>query len=202
MIGEIENAIIARLEGASPGYKLHVATYGGELDDIETLGTVVPKFPAALVVMKGIGRPQPSAGGRIVPVTWTVFACAQNRRNERASRHGARTGAEVGSYQLVTDIRALLKDSRLGLEIGPMVPGLVSSLFNGKLKAALISVYACDFTCTFFEDDVAAEDAAAGDLSDFLTLRAYWDLPPHGNVQPPLPPQEADATDIITVRSE
>ncbi|MBN2751988.1 MAG: DUF1834 family protein, partial [Rhodospirillaceae bacterium] len=165
-------------------------------DDVETLTSVVPHLPGVWLLMKGLGDARAIPGGREVPVTFTLFVVTQNLRNEAAARHGGKPG-EVGAYQVILDTRALLKDSRLGLDIDPLIPGRVSSLFNGKLRMTRAAVWACEFRTAFTEDDLAAEERATDNAADFLTFRAYWDVPPLGNVHPPFPPDQADATDIV-----
>ena len=201
MIGAVENAILARLRGTNFGYKLKAETYGGELDDEKSFASVLGNLPGCWVLLKGLGEGEAAAGGRMVPATYTIFCGAKNLRNEAASRLGGKMG-EVGAYQILLDIRAALKDSRLGLKIDPLIPGRAAPLFSGKLASTMVSLWACDFTTAWFEDDIPEEERATGDEAPFRTFHAYWDLPPHGNVQPPLPPAEADAEDIVTLPTE
>lgn len=201
MIGMIENAILARLAGSDFGYKLSVESYGGQLDDTETLTGLLGQLPGCWVLANGLGDPTDVPGGRMVPITFTIFLVCKNLRNEAASRHGGKAG-EIGAYQLILDIRNALRDSRFGLEIDPLRPRRVRTLFNGKLKTTRTSVWACDFETAWFEDDIPAEDRADGNEAPFHTFHAYWDVPPLGNVQPPLPPAVADAEDIVTLPTE
>lgn len=197
MIGEIENAILDRLAKTKLGYKLSIASYGGELDDIETLAGIVGDLPGVWVMMKGMGRAIDVPGGYETPVTFSLYVATRNLRNEAAARRGGK-GGEIGAYQIVMDLRAALKGSRLGLEIDPLRPGRVFTLFNGKLRAARAAVWACEFETAFTEDDLATEERA-DDAAPFRHFNAYWDVPPLGNVPPPPPPETADAEDFITL---
>ena len=199
MIGEIENAILARLRAADLGYRLSVESYGGELDDTETLTGLLGQLPGVWVLMKGLGRAADVPGGYETPCIFSLFVATKNLRNEAAARRGGKAG-EIGAYQIVMDLRAALKGSRLGLEIDPIRPGRVTTLFNGRLRTARASVWACEFETSFVEgDQTAEEEAAETAAAPFRFFNAYWDIPPIGNVQPPLPPAEADATDIVTL---
>lgn len=198
MISDIENAIIARIQAAQDasgdaglGYKLKkLDTYGGEFSD--GIERVVRDFPAVLVAYSGgplhreFGRSYEMKG------TFGVICCATSLRNERAARHGA-TGA-VGSYQLIMDMLALLAGQKLGLDIAPLKPVTIRPLINDKAGTQLASVYAIDFETIF-----AVAPGFTASLDDFASLDAAWDIPPHGNVTPPLPPEEADARDHITL---
>ena len=179
------------------GYSLTVGGYGGEFDSEADLEQARVKFPCALILLKEIGRGTDTGQGQKVPVTFTIFVAAQNRRNERARRRGA-VGA-VGSYQIAWDIRQLLKGQMLGFDdqIDELVPGPVSSILNGTLNARSVSVYACDFSTIWYEDLTPLSDDIEG---EFLTLDVAWDFAPHGNVTPPLPAAEADARDIVKPR--
>jgi phage gp37-like protein len=203
IFAELEDAIIRRItEHAGSGegklgYALNVGSYGGEFDSEAELEAARVKFPCALVLMKEIGRGTATSTGQKVPVTYTVFVAAQNRRGERARRRGA-AGA-IGTYQIAWDIRQLLKGQMLGFdaEIDRLVPGSISSIINGVFSSKSVSVYACSFSTTWYEDLTAVSDECLG---EFLELDAAWDIPPLGNVQPPLPAAEADARDLIKPR--
>ncbi len=102
MIAETENAIAARIEAASKadvlGYRLRtVAVYAGEFDD--GLQTVVRAFPAVWIAFRTLGRGERRAGESWkVPGSFSVFAGTENRRNQKARRHGA--AGDVGSLQM------------------------------------------------------------------------------------------------------
>lgn len=54
-----------------------------------------------------------------------------------------------------------------------------------------------DWTTVHIETDAPSPTA---DVGWFRTLHANWDIPPHGNVQPPLPADAAaDATDHVVI---
>lgn len=196
MIGEIETAIVARIRAASDsgtlGYRIpSVATYQGQLDDPGELAKLLPKFPAVLVTYAGDQEPAPRGRGWEYKPVYTILVVARNLRNEAARRHGAGPD-EVGSYQLVIDLRALLVGQRLGLDIAALEPGRVRSIFNGRLKASQMSIYALTFSTAF----AGAASQPTG-LADFSTFHADWDIPGGATVQPPLPAAEADARDTV-----
>lgn len=204
IIAELENAIIAHLAARSGagdgklGYTLNVGTYEGEFDSEEDLAEAARvKFPCALILMKEIGRGTPVGGGQKVPLTYTMFVATKSRRNAAARRRGA--GGAIGSYQIAWDVRQLLKGQMFGFDddIDTLLPGPVTSIINGKVKGMPVSVYACTFTTTWYEDLTPVHDDVVG---EFLELDVAWDIPPHGNVKPPLPAVEADARDLVKPR--
>ncbi len=203
IFSDLEDAIIARLTGKSGngdgklGYALTVGSYGGEFDSEADLESARVKFPCALVLLKEIGRGQENSTGQKVPVTYTIFVAAQNRRGDRARRQGA--AGQVGTYQIAWDIRALLKGQMLGLdeEIDPLVPGSIISIINGTINSRSVSVYAMTLTTHWYEDLAPVSDDSLG---EFLELDAAWDIPPIGNVVRPLPAADADARDLIKPR--
>ena len=199
MISEIENAIINRILAAQDapgnaglGYKLKkLATYGGEFGD--GIDRVVLDFPAVLIAFNGAQLQQQARSSFTVKGTFGVICCANSLRNEKAARHGV-AGA-VGSYQLIMDMVALLAGQKLGLNITPLVASGIRPLINDKAGTKLASVYAIDFE-TLFSIEPGPD---ASSLDDFATFAPAWDIPPHGNVVPPLPAAEADARDLINL---
>ncbi|PCJ57852.1 MAG: hypothetical protein COA65_08900 [Rhodospirillaceae bacterium] len=198
MIGEIEQAIIDVIQGASDsgvlGYRFkEVASYGDQLHDANKIKQISNAYPAVWVVFAGEAKPEfgPGEKYRHAPV-FTLFICQKSRRNETASRRGA--GSKVGSYQMLKDVRALLARQTLGLDIEPIAPGAVRSVINGSLQGKSASVYALEIH-TIYESN--QPDLTAGNPGDFATFHSDWDIPPHGNVVAPLPTAEADARDDI-----
>ncbi|TAN73184.1 MAG: DUF1834 family protein [Magnetospirillum sp.] len=205
ILAGLEDAIIDRLAARSGtgvgklGYALTVASYAGEFDSEDDLAEAQIKFPCALVLLKEIGRGTPTGDGQKVPLTYTIFVAAQNRRGERSRRHGGAAG-EIGTYQIAWDIRQLLKGQELGFAddlAHGLLPGPISSIFNGRLGTKAVSVYACSFATVWHEDLTPMTDDIIG---EFLELDAAWDIPPHGNVTTPLPAAVADARDIVKPR--
>lgn len=199
MIGAIEQAMVDRIQAASDGgvlgYALKkVISYGGEFD--EDINQVVRDFPAVWVVFSGRNRPTRRVKG-LWPVTsrFTVVGGTRSRRNERARRRGE--AGEVGSYQIVEDVEGLLIGQTLGLDIDPVEPAGIRSLFQGVLRDKQISLYALDL-------DVGHElelPAPAGGLDDFAGFHVDWDIPPLGNVVPPPPAADPDAEDNVTLET-
>ncbi|MFZ2469477.1 MAG: phage protein Gp37 [Parvibaculum sedimenti] len=204
MIGAIENAIIARLKAASDsnvlGYTLRtIESYGGQFADEERLNKLI-RYPAAYVVFLG-DRPLGETGySDQLGATFAVIVAAQNVRNEASTRHG--DGGEVGTYQLIKDVRGLLKRQDFGLDIGGFALGPARSLFSGTVETRRVSVFAVEFSTTY--SDVEDIDAVASGLDDFKTFHVNWDVPPIGNVAADnqLPDDaNSDATDHQTLNS-
>ena len=198
MIGTIEQAIVDAIKAASDsgvlGYKLKkVESYGDQLHDQKQLKQITKYYPAVWVVFAGEPKPEEGPGGvfRHAP-TFTLFIAQKNRRNEVATRKGS--DGKVGSYQIIKDVRALLANQTLALEIKPIDPGAVRNIINGSLQGAKASIYALEIH-TVYESN--QPDVTAGNQGDFATFHTDWDIPPHGNVVGPLPADESDASDEI-----
>lgn len=207
MIGQIENAIIARLKTASDtgvlGYKYKtLESYGGQFADDERLNKLI-NFPAAYVVYLG-SRPAAERGPYDEQVaTFAVIVASTNVRNEVATRHGSDAPGDVGTYQMFLDAQGLLKRQDFGLPISGLSLGPVRTLFSGVIENRRASVFAVEFSTTY--DDAADIDAAVEGLDDFTTFHVNWDVPPLGNVAPDnvLPDDDnADATDTQNLQPE
>lgn len=198
MIAAIEAAMVARIQAASDddvlGYKLRtVGSYGGELD--EELSKIALQFPAAWVVFAGERISEKGGGRHRAEANFVVIVAAKNYRNEKATRHGA--AGEVGSYQLITDVKALFIERNLGLEIDAFKPVAVRSLFSGKLRTSSASIFAVEFRTAYVME--AVPDAGeAESIGSFKHFHADWDIPPHAEHESvPLDPEDADATDDL-----
>lgn len=202
MIGPIENAIVARIKAASEantlGYSLRtIGTYGAEFDaeDDDLIQLIKNQFPAVWVTFLDEALQDTGNKYKIV-ARFAVLCAARSLRNEQARRHGGAAG-EIGSYQIMRDIRALLADQDLGLDIDPLTPLTVRTLFNGGTQDLKASVLTIEFKTAYYEE----RGPAPAGLADFQTFHADWDVPPHGNVMPPLPTANPDAQDTVTMET-
>lgn len=192
IINDIEDAILTRIKAAPLPYRLKSPkTYGGEFSD--GIGTAVINFPTVLIAWNGFTLLRETQKIIQVKSTFAMFCCAVSLRNEGESRKGA-----AGSYQIVGDMLKLLAGQTLGLKISPLVPRAVRPFVNDKSGQQLASVYMIELETNHAID---MDDLASG-LDDFVTFHTDWDVPPHGNVQPPLPTAEADARDHLTLPVE
>jgi len=122
-IAAIEDAIIAKLaplktwSGGANGVRT-IKSYRSELMDEESLARATRIFPALLVVYTGSDYEEHGAR-KIERMAYTIFVCDRNLREESEGRRGALEGP--GVYALLDSVRDLLYDSRLGLDIFPMV---------------------------------------------------------------------------------
>lgn len=185
----VELAIQERLSAASKqgvlGYRLK-AVDSLPVDIDERLNEYVNAFPAAWTVFGGwTVRTERSSGGAEVEARYSVICAAQSLRNEGAARFGA--GSEVGTYQMVHDVVALILGNDLGLEISPMTLGPCQSLYSGpvqgKLKASLFGV---SFTTRMTIEAAPADVLQPHPLTDFTTFNAGWLAPGAGEDTPPL----------------
>jgi phage gp37-like protein len=197
-LAAIEDAIKARIAGAKLPYLRTVATYGGELDD--NLAEAIRRFPAVWVAFQSEGEGQRlTTSGSVyrIPATWVVLAAARNLRNEAATRKGDMVN--VGTYQMLEDMRALLAGQDFGLEIDNLRPGRVRSLTNARFQNLGVSVYAQEWR-TAYDYRVAARCAAAQldnggqpiSLPELSSIGVNYHLLPDDG--------QADAVDLITLQ--
>ncbi|MGB0683403.1 MAG: phage protein Gp37 [Magnetovibrionaceae bacterium] len=202
MLGTIEQAIVDAIDAAAKkngkfGYTYdQVASYGDELDD--NLAIIIKSFPACWVVLKGEATARIDQFTDAHSPTFSIIVGCSSRRNEKAARHGTEgEGGEVGAYQRLEDIRALLFRNDLDLDIDPIQPGAIRPLLNGKAGRGHAAIYALEISTGY---ETRLPDATG--LDDLQTFHADWDLPPHGNVTKPLPAAESDAADTVTLNEE
>lgn len=215
MIGQIENAILARLRAASDsnqlGYSFRtLETFPTEWDDLlKEKGEWTS--PAAWAGYAGSGVPARGDGFQVrYPANFFVVVAAESARNETARRHGGKNAAgqpipsEPGSYQLIVDAIGVLAYSSLGLDIDILLPGAIREVRRTALmKQRNVSLYAVEFSTAFTVQLVL--DAAADAPVPFTDFHVNWDIPPFGNVDGDpdtagvqIPADEtADATDHV-----
>lgn len=184
MVSQIEAGIIGTLKSATGlAYLKKVESYGGQFDD--DLAEVVRAYPAVWVVFAGSGKPKPYDGKKwLVPTTFAVMAAARNVRNEGATRRGS--VGEVGTYQILADVRDLLLGQDLGLAIDRFQPGPVRTLFNTRIRGSALSV----FSQEFFTAYIAAPPTPA--QTELLKVGLNYYLKPGDDI--------VDASDLRTLR--
>jgi phage gp37-like protein len=153
MIGELEDAIVARIKSAQEAslwpYKLMtIETYGGQISE-DTQSTF--RFPAVFVAftrLKKLG--DLGERSRRARVHLVLYVAARNPRNERATRHGDMH--EAGSYQIAEDLIALLENQRLGMPMTlPLSFEEIETLFVARRSdgAQAESILAIPLQCEF-----------------------------------------------------
>lgn len=153
IITQIESAIIDRLTRGIGKLVHEVRSYSGELDGEPA--EVVRQLPGLWVTFGGIqgsellstARNKWRDTGRFV-----VIAGTRSVRSDEAARRGGASKKEIGSYDLIYAVRRLLARQDLGLPIDHLMPGKVRPLFNTQVKAAAMSVFACEFDTRFDND--------------------------------------------------
>lgn len=199
-ISQIEDGIINLIKSAQEadalGYKLKkIDTYGGDFSD--GVEQMVRNFPAVLVIFAGATRISKTNNRTKFSARYGLICCAKNLRSEQSARSG--DSSKVGSYKIVLDMAMLLMGQTFGLDIDPIVIEGFDPLSNDKADRQLASIYGLNITTTF-EIEGGVDPAT---LADFKTFHANWDLPPHADIETPLPADdEADATDHITLETD
>lgn len=166
MIAQIETAIIEHLRSMVFGYAVPcIDSYGGQFDD--GLAEVVRRLPGIWVVYAGESRPARMNTARdkwLVDATFVTMVGVKSLRGEPSTRHGLTindTVREVGSYQMIRDVRAALLRQDFELGIDPLEPGSVKTLFNTRLDGQALSVFALEWHTKYVLAKPVADD---GDL--------------------------------------
>lgn len=192
MIGELEDAIVARIKAAQAAglwpYKLlTVETYGGQIDE-HTQSTF--RFPAVFVAftrMKKVG--ELGERTRLSSVHLVLYVATRNPRNEHSTRHGDMH--EPGSFQIVEDLLALLEGQRLGMPMHkPLMHTDIETLFVARKSdgAKAESILAVSMECQFTWS-AALPECANVSTDDWLKTGQTFYLKPGDDV--------ADATALI-----
>ena len=159
MIAEIEDALVLAIKKAPLGYHIGIVdSYGGELSgDENAMALVMKRFPAVWVAYSGETEPVAYSTAKnvwVTQATFTLFVATRSARGEKFTRHSVAAGVEVGAYQIAEDLRRLVVNQDFGLAIQPFKPGKIKSLFNKKLQAETIAVYAVEVRCKYLIKDV------------------------------------------------
>lgn len=196
MIGTIEAAIVERIASAAKagllGYPLKtVDSYDDEFNT-KDLGTIANLLPGAWVVFQGEDQLEERGNGVWnMRATFSVIVGARNQRNKAAQRHGGL--GDVGSYQIARDVRQLLANQTLGLEIGALAPYRTRPFPVARAANLAVSFVACEFRTEYLTGGCADATRATLDregeetleqalergatLAPFATLTADWDTP-------------------------
>lgn len=192
MIAQIERAIAARVRDASASATLGYAfaTVASYDEAAVAIADGVLTYPALWVTYEGEDAPERlDAGAYRRRASFVVAVAAEQWLNVAFSRSKAETGLP-GAYQLADDVWALLVDQDLGLPISPLQPGAI----RPEIDESGLTACHIEFTAQF-----TTSAAPADGLGDYLHHHIDWDVAPHGNVQPPLPADEADVRDDVVL---
>lgn len=127
---------------------------------------------------------------------FALVVAAENKRNEQDTRHG--DGAVPGSYQLMVDAIRILSRSMLTAELDLMEPVQIRSARpiarTEQMKRQGLAMVAIELEL------VVPLSVLVEEPVEFQRLGVDWDIPPFGNVAPPLPAVDPDAADLIEVQ--
>ena len=143
-IAQVEDAVLSRLNQApigpvgAGGYARIVESYQGELED-EDLQKVLKLFPAVLVVYDSSNYGKLAKGVFDERMRFRVLVASRNLRGEKAARRG--DVAMVGTYQILRDVRGLLANQSLGLDVGPAEPVAERFVVNTREASIYEAVY-------------------------------------------------------------
>lgn len=176
MIGELEDAVVARINLFKPTLEYTLPTvqsYGGQIDEEKQATFQFPAVFPAFIGMKEI-RPL-GERDRLVECEFVLYVATRNPRNERATRQGDLHN--VGSYQLAEDMIALLEGQRLGMPMfQPIRFTKISTLFVARKSdgANAESILAVSFVCGFAWRAALPECAYTDGEPEFTQVQNDW----------------------------
>lgn len=146
-IAKVEDQIIEALKpllaDQPDGYVKEIDTYQGQLAEStveEIINVLAVNFPAIMVIYLGSRLNEDPTDLYDDVQSWGIFVAAKNLRGEKEARRGGTIG-EVGTYQMVEDIKTRLTGNQLGLGVQPLSLRAVDSVLVDKG----LSVYGMTF---------------------------------------------------------
>lgn len=149
-ITEIEDAIINTLKASDmAAYCKKIDSYQIEATDLEEqIRIFAGQLPCALIVYSGSPEFIYSLSGvQDMPMTFSILLCAQSLRGKGEARRGPSAGSGLGTYQMIDDLRKILTNNQVGLNIDPLTLTKVEPEINTKN----FSAYSMEFktSCRF-----------------------------------------------------
>lgn len=175
MLAAIENAMITQIKTAVP-YLRAVDSYGGQFDD-ETFD-VIRALPAVWVTFAGSAKPEQTGPKRfLTPATFAVMCAARSVRSERTTRHDGPAAGEIGAYRILSDVRLALLMQDLGMDIDHFRPGAVRTLYNTKLRASGLAVFAQEWHTKYVDQAMPDPDIPVDRIDLLYSLKPGDDRP-------------------------
>lgn len=142
-ITQIENAIITTLKGSEMGaYCKKIDSYQIEEGDLEEqIRLFTGQLPCVLVVYSGGEFDHLLSGVQDKSMTFSILLCAQSLRGLGEARRGPSTGSGIGTYQMLDDLRSVLTNNVLALNIDPLLPTREA----GEINTKNFSAYSMEF---------------------------------------------------------
>lgn len=190
MIGAVEDEIVERLAAGFAGRLKEVDHKPARFDD-EELQRILTMAPAAYVAFLGWSGAAHTRAG-----TFGVYLVASNASGERARRRGDL--ATIGAYEMAEISGRLLQRWAPPSAAGAIEVRACENLFGAAFEKAGRSVYGLTLAVPLppLEE---LQDADLATLQPFAVFNAQWDVPPLGNVVPPLPAATPDAEDRVQI---
>lgn len=157
---------------------------------------------APAVYVGFIGGASRDENAAVIDADFVVYALTQNASGERARRRGDATA--IGAYEIIEAVAPALHGMAITAGAPPVaIDGTGTLSFTGinnlwaeQLDAEGVSLYSANFRVV-----LTFTAAAPGDLGDFETFSAQWDIAPQSHYRGdlPAPGADVDATQIVTL---
>ena len=204
-----------------PGTEQIRAAIGARLLAVPRIGIVHPyeRYAAKEAAFAALYMWQPPEAGAAKELRgWMIRRVARREAEETHTSTQVTIDWQIKGYMAVRDalasevemdglVDAVIASIKADLTLGGLLDGLLPPPRNvgaqlmesGPYMFAGVLCHGVrlDWTTAHIETD---EPSPTDNVGRFRTLHANWDIPPHGNVQPPLPADaSADATDHVVI---
>jgi phage gp37-like protein len=198
MITALEDALLARLRAAF-GATLQAIDHRPAALDEPQLHKLITKAPAAYVGFLGFAATELTDAS--VDCQFGVYLVARHVTDEPSRRRGdGRT--LIGLYDMARIATASLREHVLADEAGePVALGPIRIVRLDPLPADVFAKHGLAVHGLVVSVPAELTLGELPSLDDFETFHADWDVPPLGNVQPPLPAGTADARQTIALET-
>lgn len=170
MFAEMEAGLVLMIEQSALKQKLAKVDTLPDADGDNLVVRMAADAPAVYVVA---GHPYKVESG-VLSVPFGLACVARNARGHEEARRG--DGKTIGLYQILESVLRLAENGRAGGYVW-RVAGVEFMSDDKLIKAGLtVGVVRVETTAAI---PAGFDEAALAALSDFTTLRADYDIPPH-----------------------
>ncbi len=148
-IAEIEDKILEALSGLKTptGYAKTLESYQGTLEEaLEAPDKILVLLPAILVVFAGSSYKEIPVRVFQQQIRFRILVASGTLRGDRERRRGSKTPGQIGTYQMLTDVRQSLAGNTLDNTAAPISvvreePVFIGKTRGPKTRSRFVSIY-------------------------------------------------------------
>lgn len=176
-IDEIEAAIIKTIKDASDnnslGYKIPlVTTYAGEVDDANMPNLLKGRSPAVWVTFHGEDDSGKICNNPDNAAYFDILVYVRNPASPKAASSG--TLNSTGINQIVADIKKLLIENSLNLEIEPLKFIRTDPIYKARMNSYYSRIYGLRFKTRYFFRLAGIDNRPLDKLDNFERVHSVW----------------------------